>query len=133
MALCECGESVDTVDGDFCEACGAPLPLTEDDAFGRMAELDIAFVYLQYQVTAVQGNELVQNDNADAWTRLDERGFCVIAWLRPGRPGGGVHSITVHALRGGALWVSSTADTAGRSHTFDNVCDLYGLAGLLVD
>ena len=134
MAHCECGKGFDVaVGGNFCEACGAPLPLTEDELMVRMADVDVAFVYLQYQVLAVGGNELVRDDDEDAWTRLDQSGFCVIAWHHPGRPGGGVHSITVHALRGGGLWVSSTADTNGRTHTIDNVCHLYGLAGLLID
>ena len=134
MAHCECGEGFDAeIGANFCQACGARLPLTEDEAMARMAEVDVAFVYLQHQVTAVGGTQLVHNDDADAWTRIDQSGFCVIAWIRPGRPGGGVHAITVYALRGGGLWVSSTADTDGRTHTIDDVTELYGLAGLLID
>ena len=121
---CRCGETYEVANGSrFCSDCGSPLPLTRAELVQCAGLLTALHSAVFNQVAQLTGVEIVIQAGETAWTRIDELGFSIVAWLRDGDAT--VQSIETSPLRNGGFSLLSTAakDPAAR-HTIATIDEL---------
>lgn len=129
--VCECGMEWDpSRKVRFCSACGHPLLRTPDELTADVLR-DLRTVFERVCDAARNlrpDARLADDGSGTAWTRIDARGFAVVAWYFEDVVNGGVHGCNIFPLRDrGYALQSTSAVTRDRWYVAESIDDVSGL------